>query len=112
MKRTLILTNKAMSLAPSCIFLNTSKGAAVTYDVRPLVVFNILDHYQRRAADQFRVVGTLLGTRTGLHTVAVTNSFPVPHTETDDSVALNMDIHNKFLDMYTKINPDEVIVGW
>lgn len=73
-----------MSVAQDCIFV-AEKGGVASYEVSPLVLFNILDNYQRRNDDQFRVVGTLLGERRG-NTVVVTNSFPVPHTETDDSV--------------------------
>ena len=73
-----------MAAREDVVFLNTA-GPLVTYEVRPLVIFNILDHFQRRKPDQFRVVGTLLGERAGSH-VVVTNCFPVPHTETDDSV--------------------------
>jgi hypothetical protein len=27
-------------------------------------------------------------------------------------VALNVDFHTKFLEMYSRVNPDEVVVGW
>ncbi len=68
-----------------CLFLTSAGSATSSYDVRPLVVFNILDHYQRRNADQNRVVGTLLGQRIG-NTIVVSNCFPVPHRETEDNV--------------------------
>lgn len=71
-------------MSQDCLFLQ-QQGGITSYEVRPLVIFNILDNFQRRNADQFRVVGTLLGQREG-STVVITNSFPVPHTETDDSV--------------------------
>lgn len=73
-----------MSLAQDCIFTQEA-GGVTSYEVRPLVIFNILDNFRRRNPEQFRVVGTLLGVREG-STVTVTNCFPVPHTETDDNV--------------------------
>jgi translation initiation factor 3 subunit F len=54
---------------------------ALRQQVHPLVLFNILDHYIRRNEGQDRVIGTLLGTKTGSQTVTITNSFPVPHSE-------------------------------
>ena len=78
-----VLSNPA-AMSQDCLFLQ-QQGGITSYEVRPLVIFNILDNFQRRNADQFRVVGTLLGQREG-STVVITNSFPVPHTETDDSV--------------------------
>jgi hypothetical protein len=75
-----------MSLAQDCIFTQ-EKGGISSYEVRPLVIFNILDNFQRRNPEQARVVGTLLGQREG-NTVVVTNCFPVPHTETEDSVRI------------------------
>jgi hypothetical protein len=50
--------------------------------IQPIVIFNILDHYLRKS-DGSRVIGTLLGTNVdGI--VEITNSFPVPHSESDE----------------------------
>jgi translation initiation factor 3 subunit F len=47
-------------------------------------VFNILDHFVRRGENQARVIGTLLGTINEEDgTVVISNSYPVPHTETE-----------------------------
>ena len=50
-----------MSLSSDCIVLNNSSNGINNYVIRPLVLCNILDHYQRRNNDQSRVIGTLLG---------------------------------------------------
>jgi hypothetical protein len=64
-------------------FLSTTP----TYRVHPLVVFSILDHYQRRNDGQTRVVGTLLGQQLDNGTVEVKQAFPVPHQEEEESVS-------------------------
>lgn len=60
-------------------------GLSSSYDnvtIQPMVIYNILDHFIRRNENQFRVIGTLVGTiNDGI--VEVRNSYPVPHTETD-----------------------------
>lgn len=52
--------------------------------ISPVVVFNVLDHFVRRGENQARVIGTLLGTINEEDgTVVISNSYPVPHTETE-----------------------------
>lgn len=82
------------------------------FRVHPVVVFSILDHHKRRKEGQDRVVGTLLGYRDGLQTIHITNSFPVPHTEDDDSVQLDMAHNQKMLELHSRVNPREKVVGW
>lgn len=87
--------------------------AGVTPRVRvlPVVYFSILDHYARREDSQgMRVIGTLLGSVTG-STIDVTNSFAVPHSETED-VKVDMEHHNTMLELHQRVNPNERIVGW
>jgi translation initiation factor 3 subunit F len=92
--------------------LNLNTGATkVTYKLHPVVVLSILDHFKRRNQDQTRVVGTLLGERRG-NKVFVKNSFPVPHIEGDDQVAVDMDYHNNMLKLHQRVNKNEVVVGW
>lgn len=59
------------------------------------------------------VIGTLLGHVEPGGTVVVTNSFPVPHVEEEDSdIKLGVDFNNTMLAMYRKVNCNENIVGW
>ncbi|KAJ9086682.1 hypothetical protein DSO57_1001473 [Entomophthora muscae] len=81
--------------------------------VQPVVLFAILDHYLRRQEGQSGVIGTLLGVRSEDGSLLeIRNCFPVPHNETDDQVAVDMDHHRKMFDLHQKVNDSEVIVGW
>ena len=53
--------------------------------VRPIVLFNILDHYSRRKEGLSRVIGTLLGAATpGTDgAIEIVDCFPVPHDEAE-----------------------------
>lgn len=82
------------------------------YKLHPVVVFGVLDHYKRRADNQFRVLGALLGEKTGPGEVVIKNSFPVPHTETEDSVTLDEGYLKSMLELHKRVNPKEVVVGW
>lgn len=76
-------------------------------------IFSILDHSLRRNADQDRVIGTLLGTRSEDGTeVEIRNSFAVGHTETTDQVEVDMEYQKQMLALHLKANPREVLVGW
>lgn len=75
--------------------------------MHPLVLFNICDCYVRRPDQAERVIGTLLGS-----TVDIRNCYDVPHNESPDLVALDIDYHHNMLVSHQKVNPKEVIVGW
>jgi translation initiation factor 3 subunit F len=76
-------------------------------------IFSILDHSLRRNADQDRVIGTLLGTRTEDGTeVEIRSCFAVGHTETTDQVEVDMEYQKQMLALHLKANPREVLVGW
>ncbi|KAG9398113.1 Eukaryotic translation initiation factor 3 subunit F [Aphanomyces cochlioides] len=93
------------------LVLNTEGVSLV--NIHPVVVFQILDRYLRRAEDQERVIGTLLGVLDTEHgVVTVTNSFPVPHLEKGDEVAVGKDYHRQMLLLHQRVNPNEVVVGW
>ncbi|XP_077967939.1 eukaryotic translation initiation factor 3 subunit F-like [Styela clava] len=79
--------------------------------VHPVVLFTIIDSFERRKEDAKRVVGTLLGT-VDANAVTVTNAFCVPHTESDDEVAFDMEYAKNMYDLHRKVNTNEVIVGW
>lgn len=80
--------------------------------VHPLVIFNICDCFVRRPDQAERVIGTLLGSVLPDGTVDIRNSYAVPHNESLDQVALDIDYHHNMLASHQKVNPKEVIVGW
>lgn len=53
--------------------------------VHPVVLFSIVDSYERRNGDAKRVIGTLLGTF-DKKIVEIKNCFCVPHNESKDEV--------------------------
>ncbi|KAL0303829.1 UNVERIFIED_CONTAM: Eukaryotic translation initiation factor 3 subunit F [Sesamum radiatum] len=85
---------------------------SVSARVHPLVIFNICDFYVRRPDQAERVIGTLLGSVLPDGTVDIRNSYAVPHNESSDQVALDIDYHHNMLSSHQKVNPKEVIVGW
>eukprot|EP00658_Telonema_sp_P-2_P004036 TRINITY_DN11511_c0_g2_i13.p1 TRINITY_DN11511_c0_g2~~TRINITY_DN11511_c0_g2_i13.p1 ORF type:complete len:315 (+),score=99.59 TRINITY_DN11511_c0_g2_i13:88-1032(+) len=79
--------------------------------VHPSVIFTILDHHSRRKEGQDRVIGTLLGTKTD-GVVEIQNCFPVPHTEHEDQVAVDMEFHHNMYKLHQQVNKREEIIGW
>jgi translation initiation factor 3 subunit F len=82
------------------------------YRVHPLVIFSILDHYQRRPAGQSRVVGTLLGCIQEGGAIEVKQAFPVPHSEEIESATVQLDYHHSMVALHNKVAPKDVVVGW
>ncbi|XP_071842164.1 eukaryotic translation initiation factor 3 subunit F-like [Apostichopus japonicus] len=79
--------------------------------VHPVVLFSIVDSFERRSDENCRVIGTLLGTN--IHgSIEVTNCFCVPHNESEDEVAVDMEFAKNMYDLHRKVNPVEMIVGW
>ncbi|KAK1299105.1 Eukaryotic translation initiation factor 3 subunit F [Acorus calamus] len=87
-------------------------SASLSARVHPLLVFNICDCYVRRPDQAERVIGTLLGSVSADGTVDIRNSYAVPHNESSDQVALDIEYHHNMLLSHQKVNPKEVIVGW
>nr|CAG4643341.1 EOG090X09C5 [Ilyocryptus agilis] len=83
----------------------------ITVKVHPVVLFQIIDSYERRNTDAQRVIGTLLGT-CDKNGVEVTNCFCVPHNESEEEVAVELDFAKDMFDLHRKVNPQESIVGW
>ena len=52
----------------------------------PVVLFSIVDGFERRSEDAKRVIGTLLGT-IDKSSVEIQSSFGVPHDESEDEVS-------------------------
>ncbi|XP_058097049.1 eukaryotic translation initiation factor 3 subunit F [Magnolia sinica] len=80
--------------------------------VHPVVIFSICDCYVRRPDQAERVIGTLLGSISPDGTIDIRNSYAVPHNESSDQVALDVDYHHNMFLSHQKVNPKEVIVGW
>ncbi|XVE99716.1 hypothetical protein REPUB_Repub03eG0224800 [Reevesia pubescens] len=91
---------------------NVPSTASLTAKVHPLVIFNICDCYVRRPDQAERVIGTLLGSVLPDGTVDIRNSYAVPHTESAEQVALDIEYQHNMLVSHQKVNPKEVIVGW
>jgi len=87
--------------------------APLNVAIQPQAVFSILDHSLRRPAEQERVIGTLLGTRSEDGTeIEIRNCYAVPHTETAEQVEVDMDYQKQMLALHLRANPREVLVGW
>lgn len=91
---------------------SSSSSQSLSAKVHPLVVFNICDCYVRRPDQAERVIGTLLGSVLPDGTVDIRNSYAVPHNESVDQVALDIEYHHNMLLSHQKVNQKEIIVGW
>uniref|UniRef100_A0A8W8KR26 Eukaryotic translation initiation factor 3 subunit F n=3 Tax=Magallana gigas TaxID=29159 RepID=A0A8W8KR26_MAGGI len=81
--------------------------------VHPVVLFSIIDSFERRNEDARRVIGTLLGNGSfDKGVVDVTNCFCVPHNESEDEVAADLEYARNMYELHKKVNPAEIIVGW
>lgn len=70
-----------------------------------------MDSFERRNEGAARVIGTLLGT-VDKHSVEVTNCFSVPHNESEDEVAVDMEFAKNMYELHKKVSPSEIILGW
>ncbi|KAI9991035.1 hypothetical protein PInf_018653 [Phytophthora infestans] len=93
----------------SALLLGTEPVTEVK--LHPVVVLQVLDRSLRRAENQERVIGTLLGRVEG-GVAEVTNSFAVPHLENGDEVAVGRDFHTHMYELHQRVNEGEVVVGW
>ncbi|KAL0317098.1 UNVERIFIED_CONTAM: Eukaryotic translation initiation factor 3 subunit F [Sesamum angustifolium] len=85
--------------------------ASVSARVHPLVIFNICDCYVRRPDQAERVIGTLLGSVLPDGTVDIRNSYAVPHNESSDQVALDIDYHHNMLSSTRRFSTGRVTGG-
>ena len=92
--------------------LTLASNPSPTYQLHPVVVFSILDHYKRRHPNQQRVIGTLVGERVSADVVSIKASFPVPHQEDESNMAVDMDYHHSMLQLHKQAAPRDVVVGW
>ncbi|KAK4549796.1 hypothetical protein LTR36_005097 [Oleoguttula mirabilis] len=103
----------ARPLAPAPVATSHASTAPVAVTIQPQALFSILDHASRRPADQERVIGTLLGTRSEDGTeVEIKNCYAVPHTETQEQVEVDMDYQKRMYELHIRAAPKEVLVGW
>ncbi|KAK5127424.1 hypothetical protein LTR85_006763 [Meristemomyces frigidus] len=103
----------ARPLAPAPVATSHASTAPVAVTIQPQALFSILDHASRRPADQERVIGTLLGTRSEDGTeVEIRNCYAVPHTETQEQVEVDMDYQKRMYELHIRAAPKEVLVGW
>uniref|UniRef100_A0A8D2DGI0 Eukaryotic translation initiation factor 3 subunit F n=1 Tax=Sciurus vulgaris TaxID=55149 RepID=A0A8D2DGI0_SCIVU len=79
--------------------------------LHPVILASIVDSYERRNDGAARVIGTLLGT-VDKHSVEVTNCFSVPHNESEDEVAVDMEFAKNMYELHKKVSPNELILGW
>ncbi|XP_049380390.1 eukaryotic translation initiation factor 3 subunit F-like [Solanum stenotomum] len=101
-----------MASSDHTILQFSPSSTGISAKVHPLVIFNICDCFVRRPDQADRIIGTLLGSVLPDGTVDIRNSYAVPHTESQDQVALDSDYHHNMLSSHQKVNPKEVIVGW
>lgn len=81
------------------------------YEIHPLVILSVLDQFSRRPNGVERVIGTLLGEqKEGL--IEIKNSFPVPHKEGDEDIAVDVEFHKNMLDLHRTVYPNDAVVGW
>nr|XP_001503228.3 eukaryotic translation initiation factor 3 subunit F [Equus caballus] len=76
-----------------------------------VILASIVDSYERRNEGAAHVIGTLLGT-VDKHSVEVTNCFSVPHNESEDEVAVDMEFAKNMYELHKKVSPNELIQGW
>lgn len=86
------------------------EAGLVQCKLHPTVLFSIVDHFSRRQEEQGRVLGTLLGTVSD-GVVDVLNSFPVPHSETDQAT-IDSEFQSTMCALHRKVHPKQVVVGW
>uniref|UniRef100_A0ACD5VAG7 Uncharacterized protein n=1 Tax=Avena sativa TaxID=4498 RepID=A0ACD5VAG7_AVESA len=106
------LETSARGAGPALLFPSSSSSSSTSARVEAVVVFTICDSFVRRPDQAERVIGTLLGSVLPDGTVHVRNSYVVPHSESADQVALDIEYHHNMYVSHQKVNPKEVIVGW
>ncbi|XP_053330690.1 eukaryotic translation initiation factor 3 subunit F [Spea bombifrons] len=100
--------------APGSALLSVVSQAALhgpVVKVHPVVLASIVDSYERRNEGAARVIGTLLGTA-DKHSIEVTNCFSVPHNESEDEVAVDMEFAKNMYELHKKVSSAEQILGW
>ncbi|KAK1614397.1 hypothetical protein QYE76_019914 [Lolium multiflorum] len=102
----------ARGAGPALLFPSSSSSSSTSARAEAVVIFTICDSFVRRPDQAERVIGTLLGSSLPDGTVHVRNAYVVPHSESADQVALDIEYHHNMYASHQKVNPKEVIVGW
>ncbi|KAH8285151.1 hypothetical protein KR054_005718, partial [Drosophila jambulina] len=81
--------------------------------VQPLVLFQIIDAYERRPKDASQVIGTLLGRFNNKQgRTEITNCFSVLYKENGGRLDLNLGYATDMLELNQLTFPQERVVGW
>ncbi|XP_017003225.1 eukaryotic translation initiation factor 3 subunit F-2 [Drosophila takahashii] len=83
--------------------------------LHPLVLFQIIDAYERRPKDAAQVMGTLLGRNNGKDgQTEITNCFTVLHKEHPDLNRIDLDLSyaTDILELNMLTYPQERVLGW
>lgn len=83
----------------------------VVVKVHPVVLFQIADAYERRNADNNRVIGTLVGS-VDKDSVEISNVFAVPHKEYEERVEVDLLYASDMYELNKKVAVNESCVGW
>ena len=75
--------------------------------IHPVVLFNVVDNYERREDNNKRVIGTLLG-RYDKGTVIISESFAVPHQETEEEVSMDMEYASRIGELQKKVRSKSI----
>lgn len=86
--------------------------SSIAVKVHPVVLFNIIDSFERRSRRTPRVFGTLLGNVDKMGNVEVSNCFVVLYREKDGELYIDINLARELMDLHRKVNPNEAIVGW
>nr|XP_054325808.1 eukaryotic translation initiation factor 3 subunit F-like [Pongo pygmaeus] len=79
--------------------------------LHPVILASIVDSYERRNEGAAGVIRTLLGT-VDKFSVELTSCFSVPHNESEDEVAVDMEFAKNMYELHKKVSPNELILGW
>ena len=88
-----------------------SMAVNLVVKVHPVVLFQIADSYERRSADNHRVIGTLVGS-VDKQCVEITNCFCIPHKEYEERVEADIVYAQEMFELNKKVAPHEALVGW
>ncbi|XP_037684766.1 eukaryotic translation initiation factor 3 subunit F-like [Choloepus didactylus] len=101
----------AMTITPDATLSSICFPGGHVVRLHPVILVSIVDSYELRNEGAARVIGTLLGT-VDKHSVEVTNCFSVPHNESEDEVAVDMEFAKNMDELHKKVSPNELILGW
>jgi len=92
-------------------------ASAIKVKVHPVVLFSIIESYERRPdsksgkSSEEKVIGTLLGSF-DKGVVEVTNCFTVPHSDANNEAQIHKGFNKEMFELFKKSNPAEMPVGW